>query len=427
MNILVVGGGGREHSIVQALSKSNKVQTVYVAPGNKGMTEAEFVPISATDPVKLVDFAKEQQVDLTIVGPELPLLDGVVNAFQKAGLAVFGPTKEAALIEGSKAYAKTLMENYAIPTASYQTCTSTVQAKDYVIEKGAPIVVKADGLAAGKGVTVAMTQEEAFQAIDSMMEDEQFGAAGSQVVVEEFLDGEEFSLMAFVSGEKVYPMIPAQDHKRALDGDQGPNTGGMGAYAPVPSLSEVYIKQAIETILKPTAKALVQEGRSFTGILYAGCIKTKEGPKVIEFNARFGDPETQVVLPLLENDLLQVIEDVLAGKDPQLRWKEDYCAGVVLASEGYPGPYEKGNLVPELPHNKEGQFINYAGVSRHEDRLVSNGGRVLLVGALATSLKDAVAKVYNTFSSVSIEEDAFFYRQDIAHKALNSSASCEYK
>ncbi|KGP71318.1 phosphoribosylamine--glycine ligase [Pontibacillus yanchengensis] len=427
MNILVVGGGGREHSIVQALLKSDKVQTVYAAPGNYGMTEAEIVPISATDPVNLIEFAREKEMDLTIVGPEIPLLDGVVNAFQEAGLKVFGPTQEAALIEGSKAYAKTLMEQYDIPTASYQTCTSTVQAKDYVVEKGAPIVVKADGLAAGKGVTVAMTQEEAFQAIDSIMEDEQFGSAGSQVVVEEFLDGEEFSLMAFVNGEEVYPMIPAQDHKRAFDGDEGPNTGGMGAYAPVPSLSESYIEEAIVTILKPTARALVQEGRPFTGILYAGCIKTDKGPKVIEFNARFGDPETQVVLPLMENDLLQVVEDVMVGKDPQLSWKEAYCAGVVLASEGYPGSYEKGNPVPELPDNQQNKFTIYAGVSKHEDRLVSNGGRVLLVGALAPTLKDAVANVYDTFSSVTIDEDAFFYRKDIAHKALNSSASCEYK
>ncbi|KGX88242.1 phosphoribosylamine--glycine ligase [Pontibacillus litoralis] len=422
MNILVIGQGGREHSIVQAVQKSSRVETIYCAPGNRGMEEATCVPIAVTEQEELVSFAKEKQIDMTIVGPEVPLLQGLVNAFQAAGLTVFGPTKEAALIEGSKAYAKQLMEQYHIPTASYHTCTTLDEAIAVVRAKGAPIVVKADGLAAGKGVTVASTTEEAFDAIHRMMADNQFGEAGHRVVIEQFLEGEEFSLMAFVQGENVYPMIPAQDHKRAFDGDQGPNTGGMGAYAPVPSLTKADIEEAVTSIVVPTAQALVQEGRSFTGILYAGCIQTNNGPKVIEFNARFGDPETQVVLPLLCNDFVQVLEDVLQGVDPQLKWQNHFCAGVVLASSGYPGIYEKGHLVPTFSIDGNDVFMNYAGVKELNGQIVADGGRVLLVGSTAQTLQQAVTNVYEVYGEANTE-GGYFYRSDIASKGIKSSSS----
>lgn len=327
MNVLVIGRGGREHSLIQKLAESDQVERLFAAPGNAGMTEqAECVTIDEGNHEALVAFAEEKDVGLTIIGPEDPLADGLADSFTKAGLPVFAPSGRAALIEGSKRFAKQLMKKYDIPTADYEAFTNADEAKAYIAEKGAPIVVKADGLAAGKGVVVAETVKEADKAVEEMLGDGRFGEAGHEVVIEEFLDGDEFSLMAFVRGGNVYPMVPARDHKRAFEGDQGPNTGGMGAYAPVPTLSHDSYDAALETIVRPAAKAMVEEGRSFTGILYAGLIETNEGPKVIEFNARFGDPETQVVLPLLENDLLQVLLDVLDGKDPELTWKNQSCA-----------------------------------------------------------------------------------------------------
>lgn len=289
MKVLVIGKGGREHAIAWKLSESPSVTRLFVAPGNVGMRElATCVPIDEMDIEALVTFAKEERIDLTIVGPEAPLLAGVVDAFQKEDLRVFGPTKEAAFIEGSKSYAKYIMEKYDIPTAKSATFENATDAINYIDKHGAPIVIKADGLAAGKGVVVAMTKEEALEAVHEMMVESKFGEASSQVVIEEYLEGEEFSLMAFVNGEAVYPMVIAQDHKRAFDGDQGPNTGGMGAYSPVPQIAENVVKESIKTILYPTASGLVKEGRSFCGILYAGLMLTKDGPKVIEFNARFG-------------------------------------------------------------------------------------------------------------------------------------------
>ncbi|QDP39241.1 phosphoribosylamine--glycine ligase [Radiobacillus deserti] len=413
MKVLVIGSGGREHSLVQKLNKSSRVERVYAAPGNGGIErEAICVPIKETQINDLVQFAKEEQITWTIVGPEVPLLAGIVNAFHEAGLQAFGPTKEAALIEGSKDFAKAFMEKYEIPTADYQTFTDVEEAKVYIQQKGAPIVIKADGLAAGKGVIVAMNREEAIAAVEHMLVDNQFGDAGSKVVIEEFLDGKEFSLMAFVHGEHVYPLIPARDHKRAFDGDEGPNTGGMGAFAPIPDLDSSQVDLAIKTILKPAAKGLVQEGRSFTGILYAGLIKTSEGPKVIEFNARFGDPETQVVLPLLENDLIQVIEDVTSEKDPNLTWADGFCLGTVVASQGYPGSYEKGKQLPEFQTDESDCFVVHAGTKLVNGSFVSNGGRVLLVGSVAPSLKDAQQNNQRLLQAFNNNED-FFYRTDI--------------
>ncbi|WP_339217042.1 phosphoribosylamine--glycine ligase [Ornithinibacillus sp. FSL M8-0202] len=410
MNVLVIGRGGREHSIVMKLSESKLIDKLFVAPGNAGMENvATCVPIEETETMKLIHFAKEHSIELTIVGPENPLLDGIANEFLAEGLRVFAPTREAALIEGSKSFAKEIMKKYQIPTASYETFTDAEKAKAYVIEQGAPIVVKADGLAAGKGVVVAETTKQAIQAIDDMLVSKAFSEAGAKVVVEEFLMGNEFSLMAFVHGEKVYPMIPARDHKRAFDHDEGPNTGGMGAYAPVPDITEEAINYATKEILQKAASGLVAEGRSFTGILYAGLIMTAEGPKVIEFNARFGDPETQVVLPLLKNDLIQVLVDVLNDEPPQLEWEKQSCLGVVLASDGYPGSYQKGVLLPNLDGES---FIVYAGVDKTENGFVSNGGRVLLVGAKSTTLENAGKLVYESLPA-NKDLEGFFYRTDI--------------
>ncbi|MBM7553410.1 phosphoribosylamine--glycine ligase [Thalassobacillus pellis] len=418
MNVLVIGRGGREHSIIQKLCQSPQVEKVYAAPGNGGIEEqAERIDIKETDSSQLIHFAKENQVAWTIVGPENPLIDGIVDDFQAAGLKVFGPVKQAALIEGSKHFAKSLMEKYEIPTAAYEVFTEAADAKKYVHEKGAPIVIKADGLAAGKGVVVAETVAAADQAIEDMLIHGQFGNASREIVIEDFLEGEEFSLMAFVNGSQVHAMIPSQDHKRAFNGDEGPNTGGMGAYAPVPFLSEEEVNKAVTTILEPAAKAMVEEGSPFTGILYAGLIQTSEGAKVIEFNARFGDPETQVVLPLLKNDLIQVIADVMEGNDPQLEWRDGYCGGVVVASSGYPGSYDKGAILPELTSTNDTQVV-HAGTKRSGGAYVSDGGRVLLVSGRAEALGKALDMVYSKL--VAFERyDGFFYRHDIGKSALH--------
>lgn len=417
MKVLVVGSGGREHAICKKVKESSLVSEVFCAPGNAGIeADATLVPFSETDFDNLVDFAKKEEIGLTIVGPEVPLSAGIVDAFEAEGLKAFGPRKNAAIIEGSKSFAKDLMKKYEIPTAAYETFTSYEEAKAYVEKQGAPIVIKADGLAAGKGVVVAMTLEEAIDALKDMLLDARFGESSASVVVEEFLDGEEFSLMAFVQGEKVFPMVISQDHKRAYDGDKGPNTGGMGAYTPVPNITDEDVQFGIDEILLPTAKAMIAEDRVFTGILYAGLIQTKQGPKVIEFNARFGDPETQVVLPRLENDLVQLLLDILDDKTPELTWSDDAVVGVVVAAKGYPGEYEKGVEFPDLSVVDQAT-IYHAGTAKNEaGKLVSNGGRLLLVTAKADTIRAAVDTVYDEMKK--IEHDAFFYRKDIAHKAF---------
>ncbi len=413
MNVLVIGSGGREHMLVKKLKQSERVTNIFVAPGNAGMqSEATCVNIGIDAIEELVQFAKQAQIDWTIVGPELPLSQGIVDWFRAEDLKIFGPTKRAALIESSKDFSKNLMKKYQVPTAEFETFTDSASAKAYIKEKGAPIVVKADGLAEGKGVVVAMTEQEANQAVDEMLESNRFGDAGAQIVIEEFLLGKEFSLFAFVEGEAVYPMIPARDYKRAYDGDQGPNTGGMGAYAPVPDVSEADLKFAVDSVLKPVAKAMVEEGRPYTGVLYAGLIQTKDGIKVIEFNARFGDPETQVVLPLLENDLIDVIEAVAMGVDPELSWRDAYAVGTVVASSGYPQAYRSGLFVPELPEIEDGYLIHAGTTLNGHSQLVSNGGRVLLVGSVQKSLMEANEKVYHYLKTIEKTEN-FFYRTDI--------------
>jgi phosphoribosylamine--glycine ligase len=415
MKILVVGSGGREHSMVMKLSESDRVKEIYAAPGNGGMEKiADCIAIDEMDLDGLVNFAKEKEIDLTIIGPEAPLNKGVANRFEEEGLRIFAPTMEAALLEGSKSFAKEFMKKYDIPTAGYETFTSIDDAKAYIEEMGAPIVVKADGLAAGKGVVVAETKEQAYQAVEDMLVSKTFAEAGAKVVIEEFLDGKEFSLMAFVHENNVYPMVTARDHKRAYEKDEGPNTGGMGAFAPVKDVTEEHLNFAIENILEKTADGMLKEGRPFTGILYAGLIMTENGSKVIEFNTRFGDPETQVVLPLLKNTLEQVMLDVLDGKNPQLEWKNESAVGIVIASKGYPGKYEKGIMLPELSPS-DAAYVVHAGTKLADEGVVSNGGRVLLVGATAFDQKEAAGIVYETLKPFS-PADQFFYRTDIGMK-----------
>jgi len=418
MNVLVIGRGGREHAICRKVKESPKVDKVFVAPGNAGMTDvAELIQIDEASQEKLVEFALANNVGLTIIGPEVPLLEGLADRFAEAGLKAFGPKQKAAEIEGSKAFAKELMQKYNIPTGEYAVFTDYEQAVAYIKEKGAPIVIKADGLAAGKGVTVALTLEDALASIKEMMVDAKFGTASATVVIEEFLEGEEFSLMALVNGEKVTPLEIAQDHKRAFDGDQGPNTGGMGAYSPVEHIGQDTVNTAIETVLKPAAKAMVQEGRSFCGVLYAGLIKTEKGPKVIEFNARFGDPETQVVLPRMTSDLVEVIEKVIDGEEVDINWDEQAMLGVVVASNGYPEQYEKGAVLHGLDKVSSDLFVFHAGTKLGESgEFETNGGRVLLAGAKANSLKEAQEAVYKGLEH--LQCDGVFYRKDIGYKAI---------
>ncbi|MFJ8529350.1 phosphoribosylamine--glycine ligase [Bacillus sp. NPDC094106] len=416
MNVLVIGRGGREHALAWKFAQSEQVETVYVAPGNEGMKDVAIpVAIDENDFDALILFAKENNIGLTFVGPEIPLMNGIVDRFEAEGLRVFGPNQAAAVIEGSKAFTKELMKKYDIPTAAYESFTNYEEAVAYIQKVGAPIVIKADGLAAGKGVTVAMTLEEALQAVKEMLQDVKFGEASKKVVIEEFLEGQEFSLMAFVNGTAVYPMVIAQDHKRAFDGDKGPNTGGMGAYSPVPQIPESAVEIAIETVLHPTAQAMIQEGRSFTGILYAGLILTSEGPKVIEFNARFGDPETEVVLPRLDNDLVDVCNSVLDGEELTLTWSEEAVIGVVLASKGYPEAYEKGAVIRGLD-TVEDTIVFHAGTAVKDGDFVTNGGRVLFVACKGKDLQEAKDKVYGEITK--IESTGLFYRSDIGYRAI---------
>ncbi|MGG5368928.1 phosphoribosylamine--glycine ligase [Enterococcus sp. AZ196] len=415
MKVLIIGSGGREHAIAKKMLTSPQVTDVFCAKGNPGMKNdgIQLVDIAEDNHIDLISFVKERGIDWTFVGPEIPLLNGIVDDFEAAGLKIFGPNKAAAMIEGSKEFAKKIMVDNDIPTADYEAFTDYQKACDYVKEKGAPIVIKADGLAAGKGVTVAMTLEEALHALKEMMTDHRFGESGDKVVVEEFLAGEEFSLLAFVKNEKVYPMVISQDHKRAYDKDQGPNTGGMGAYSPVPQISTEIVDAAVENILKRAAKGMMNNDTPFTGILYAGLIATDSGAKVIEFNARFGDPETQVVLPRLVSDLAQIVDDLLNGYEPDLIWSEQAAVGVVLAAEGYPNDYQKGMSIPSFDDQVT---VYYAGVADDQGMTVASGGRVLLVEAEADTIEDAQAKVYRALEGAATE--GYFYRKDIGAKAI---------
>lgn len=420
MRILVIGGGGREHALVWKLAMSPRVTKIYCIPGNPGIARiAECVNIDSNDNLSLVNFAKEKQIDLTVVGPELPLTHAIVDDFTAKGLKIFGPAQSAAQIEGSKSFAKWLMLKYNIPTAGYAVFTEAAAASQYINEHGAPVVIKADGLAAGKGVVVAMTMEEALGAVDMIMRDNAFGSAGSQVVVEEFLTGEEASLLAFTDGHTVAPMIAAQDHKRVYDGDQGPNTGGMGAYAPAPVVTEAIRQQVVRDILQPVVDAMRQEGRPYHGCLYAGLMITADGPKVIEFNARFGDPETQVVLPLLDTDLTVIMEACVDGNlsDIDIKWKNEAAVCVVMAAGGYPASYSKGDKITGLDEaEKQGAYVFHAGTAASADAIVTHGGRVLGVTATAPDIPAAVEQAYKAVAAIQFE--GMHYRKDIAYRAM---------
>ncbi|HEL2175835.1 TPA: phosphoribosylamine--glycine ligase [Streptococcus suis] len=419
MKLLVVGAGGREHAIAKKLLESKQVERVFVAPGNDGMTldSIELVNIGISEHSALINFAKENDIAWTFVGPDDALAAGIVDDFEQAGLKAFGPSRLAAELEWSKDFAKQIMVKYGIPTAAFGTFSNFEEAKAYIEEQGAPIVVKADGLALGKGVVVAETVEQALEAAREMLLDNKFGDSGARVVIEEFLAGEEFSLFALVNGDQFYILPTAQDHKRAFDGDQGPNTGGMGAYAPVPHLPQSVVDTAVDTIVKPILDGMIAEGRSYLGVLYAGLILTDQGPKVIEFNARFGDPETQIILPRLTSDFAQNIDDILHKRPTQLTWLDSgVTLGVVVASNGYPLDYEKG---VELPAKTEGDITTYYAGARFAENsraLLSNGGRVYMLVTTADTVQEAQEKIYLEVKNQ--DTTGLFYRTDIGSKAV---------
>ena len=412
---MVIGSGGREHAIIDAIARSPKNAKIYAAPGNAGIAQlAECVNIKDTDVDGVVKFAKEHAIDLVVVGPEAGLAVGMVDALTNAGIKAFGPTKAAAQIEASKEFAKDLMKKYNIPTAGYAVFDDYAKALDYVKKEGCPIVIKYDGLAAGKGVVIATNLDEADQALKDMLVDDKFGHAS--VVIEEFLDGPEFSFMCFCDGENVYPMEISQDHKRAYEGDKGPNTGGMGAYSPVPIITKEDLDYSYKNIMVPTAKAMVLEGVPFKGVLYGGLMKTKSGVKVIEFNSRFGDPETEVVLPRLESDIIDIFLDIVDSKKiEEIKWSKDVTLGIVLASKGYPLDYKKGYKIEGLEGLESKVF--HMGTKMENGEYFTNGGRVLFVVAKGKTLAEAKEKALADTQKIKCEN--LFYRRDIGHRALN--------
>ena len=414
--VLVVGKGGREHALAWKLAQSPQVEKVYVAPGNAGMTNvATPVNIAETDFDNLVDFAKNENINLTVIGPDQQVADGIADRFQAEGLAVWGPTAAAARIESSKTFAKDLMKKYGIPTAAYETFANYPDACAYVETAKMPVVIKADGLAAGKGVVIPATVAEAKEALREMMENSKFGSAGSTVVIEEFLVGEEFSFMAFVVGNKVYPMALARDHKRAYDGDKGANTGGMGAYSPVPLISQAVTDEAVAETLQKTANAMVAEGCPFTGFLFGGLIATPDGVKVIEFNARFGDPEAEVLLPRLDGDLYEILQTLLAGGEPKFSWTKDVSVGVILASEGYPEAPITGYAIDGLGDLEPETLVFHCGTAVKDGKTVTNGGRVLMLVRKAKDFATARADVYKEVAKIKCEK--LFHRTDIGANA----------
>ncbi|MGI6142897.1 MAG: phosphoribosylamine--glycine ligase [bacterium] len=421
MKVMVVGGGGREHALVWKLSISPRVKKIFCAPGNAGTAKlAENVPIKAEDIEALAAFAQGERIDLTVVGPEAPLVAGIVDVFRQRGLAVFGPTAAAAALEGSKVFAKELMDRYGIPTGKFAVFEDYKRAQAYIQQVGVPIVVKAEGLAAGKGVVVARDEETALEAVYEIMEGQIYGAAGRRVVIEECLEGEEVTLLAFTDGENIVPLVASQDHKQVYDEDRGPNTGGMGCYSPVPAFTPALQEEVYNTILIPTVRAMQDLGRPFTGVLYAGLMLTGDGPRVLEFNARFGDPETQVILPRLENDLVDVLEACLLGglSGLSLRWREEAAVCVIMASGGYPGPYQKGFPIRglEMVETEEDVLVFHAGTESQGGEVVTAGGRVLGVTGLGKEIAEARTRVYRAVEKISFSGAHF--RRDIGVKAL---------
>ncbi|MFY9376850.1 MAG: phosphoribosylamine--glycine ligase [Peptococcia bacterium] len=419
MKVLIVGSGGREHALAWKLAQSPKISQLYCAPGNAGIGEyASCVPLQADDLSGIVAWAQQEAIDLVVVGPELPLTLGLVDALSAVDIKAFGPTAKAAELEGSKVFSKDLMQKYGVPTAKYGVFTEADKALSFAREMKGPWVVKADGLAAGKGVLICQSILETEQAIQQVLVERSFGEAGAKLIIEEYLEGEELSLMAFCDGHTVIPMVSAQDHKRVFTGDQGPNTGGMGAYSPAPLATPELVAHVEQEVLIPVMKAMAKEGRLFQGVLYAGLMITAEGPKVLEFNARFGDPETQVVLPRLENDLVDVMLAVIDGKlsELQLKWKNEACVSIVMASAGYPGDYIKGIPIQGLAQIPEGVLVFHSGTTLSDGQVVTNGGRVLAVTALGKDIRAAVDAAYAGVKTISFE--GTHYRTDIAHRAL---------
>lgn len=419
MKVLVIGSGGREHALLWKLSQSPSVTDVYVVPGNDGMSDvASLIPIKGNEDI--IDFARLMQVDLTVAGPETVLTEGLADEFEKRGMAFFGPSKAAARIEGSKGFAKALMKKYGIPTAAYETFDDEEKAIAYLKANDTyPIVIKADGLASGKGVIIAQSEEEAIDTVKDMLEGHTFSGAGRSVVIEEFMEGEEASMLCFCDGTNVVPMISAQDHKRIFDFDKGPNTGGMGAYAPAPVMTKEMCEEVNVRILRPIVAAMKKEGYPFKGCLYAGLMITSEGPKVVEFNCRFGDPETEAVLPLFDGDLARVMLDCVHGtlSDEAVVWKKACAVDVVLASEGYPASHSSGEVISGIEDAKKaGCLVFHAGTVKKNGEYVVNGGRVLNVVALADTLAEAKAKAYEVVSRISWR--GMQYRHDIADKGL---------
>ncbi|EKF9638633.1 phosphoribosylamine--glycine ligase [Vibrio cholerae] len=423
MQVLIIGSGGREHALAWKVAQNPQVDTIYVAPGNAGTAlehKVQNVNIGITDIPALVAFAQDKAIELTIVGPEAPLVIGVVDAFRAAGLPIFGPTQSAAQLEGSKAFTKDFLARHNIPTAAYANFTEIEPALAYVREKGAPIVVKADGLAAGKGVIVAMTLQEAEDAIQDMLAGNAFGSAGSRVVVEEFLDGEEASFIVMVDGENVLPMATSQDHKRVGDADTGPNTGGMGAYSPAPVVTQDVHDRVMREVIYPTVRGMAAEGNTYTGFLYAGLMIDSTGaPKVIEYNCRFGDPETQPIMMRLQSDLVELCQAAIAGKLDQVesKWDPRASIGVVLAAGGYPGDYTKGEVISGLPTQESaGQKVFHAGTETQGDQVVTNGGRVLCATALGNTVLEAQQRAYQLADK--IHWNGMFCRRDIGYRAI---------
>lgn len=423
MKVLIVGSGGREHAIAQSVAKSERVEKIYCAPGNAGIGQiAELVPIGAMEFERLADFAQENEIDLTVIGMDDPLVGGVVDVFNERGLRVFGPNRAAAVLEGSKAFSKDLMKKYGIPTAEYETFTSAGDAKKYLQTAKYPIVLKADGLALGKGVLICGTKEEALAGVDTLMVERKFGTAGEKIVIEEFVTGREVSVLSFVDGNTVKIMTSAQDHKRAGDGDTGLNTGGMGTFSPSPFYTDEVDSFCREHIYQPAVDAMKAEGRPFTGIIFFGLMITDEGPKVLEYNARFGDPEAQVVLPRMKNDIIDVFEACIDGRldEIELEFEDNAAVCVVLASDGYPVKYEKGFEIMGLEkfEDMEGCYVFHAGTALKDGKIVTNGGRVLGVTAKGATLKEARANAYS--ATELIEFDNKYMRTDIG-KAIDEA------
>lgn len=423
MKVLIVGSGGREHAIAYACAKSSRVDKIYCAPGNAGIAQlAECVPIGAMEFDKLVTFAKDNAIDLTVIGMDDPLVGGIVDVFEKEGLRVFGPRKNAAILEGSKAFSKDLMKKYNIPTAAYETFTSPEEALKYLETSEYPIVLKADGLALGKGVLICNTKEEAKEGVKTLMMDKQFGDAGNTIVIEEFMTGREVSVLSFVDGNTIKIMSSAQDHKRAKDGDQGLNTGGMGNFSPSPFYTEEVDDFCKKYIYQATVDAMKAEGRPFKGVIFFGLMLTPKGPRVLEYNARFGDPEAQVVLPRMKNDIIDVFEACIDGRLDKidLQFEDNACVCVVLASDGYPVAYEKGKLITGLENfeGKDGYYCFHAGTKLTDEGIVTNGGRVLGITAKGATLKEARANAYEAVKWVDFENK--YMRTDIG-KAIDEA------